>query len=376
MTSSGWCVREQETGIQRAISRAFRVVLSIALALSLAGSGLSAYSIWRNPAFQWLVDAGNEQIQVQIARLATSSVTQEALDAQLAKFLDKPKRNWVAIEAIEETAATRNLTPSPAIATRRKTAWEEDSGVWHTAKKCAACAWDPKGCDLSAVLICRAPVDLTPVGDIAGVVRESRNYLLGRNVDFFDLSLSIVGLGATVLVFPSGGSSVSIKMGATALKTGRRMGMVSPSLAKYVIRTGKRAIDWRKIAEAKPLTFFSDVRGAFHPAAIRPFTQMLQEAGAMRAKVGLVRTLDMLSYASNAKEVHAFGRAVRAGGNQVVGLLRLAGKSRLIRATLRYSPRAARLFLWLTGIVMSLAGFALHLFGVMAFKRLRKRARS
>ena len=47
------------------------------------------------------------------------------------------------------------------------------AGLLATAQSCAACVLDAGACTVSLLLLCRAPVDLTPVGDVAGVCERS-----------------------------------------------------------------------------------------------------------------------------------------------------------------------------------------------------------
>lgn len=353
------------------IRRVLRFILTVALLVSLAGTAWTLGTIWTNPLFSKFVDASSNVVAARLDRMAAKDITQEALDAKLENLLAAEPRNWLAIEAVEEAAAAEGLAPNPEVATLRANAWEQDSGWIVVGEKCAKCAWDPKACDLSSILICRAPVDLTPLGDVAGVVRESSNYLLGNEVDMFDLTLSTVGLGAVLLVPATLGGSAAVKAGATFLRTGRKLGSVTPRMTRFITRTGEKAIDWKIISATRPGRIGADVKRAVNPDALRPLMSLATDAGKLRGSLGLNRALHVLRHADTPDDARKLVRVVEASGPKAVGRLEFLGKSRIIRATLRYSDEVIGLGLWVGGLGTSV----LALLGQILTGRYLRRAR-
>lgn len=342
-----------------AAARLIRLGLTIALLASLAGTLWRLDSLSRDPAFAMLVDATETRIAARLDRMAAEGITQSAYDAKMQALLDASPRNWLAIEAVEEAAAAEGLIQSDAIASRRGAMDALDHGWLATGGKCAACMWDPKACDFSAILWCRAPVDLTPIGDVAGVVRESGNYALGNEVDMFDLTLSAVGLGAEILIPLTFGTSASVKVGATLLRTGRHLGSVTPAMARFIARTGREAINWNIVAATRLGRLSDDLPRAVNPGRLRPLMALAESAGDLRGAIGLRRSLHVLRFADDPAEAARLSRAVRAGGPKTVGRLEFLGKSRVFRATLRFADEVVALGVaafWLMASLVVLLG--------------------
>lgn len=97
-------------------------------------------------------------------------------------------------------------------------AFWDDNGWWASVKSCGSCLVDASTCALTALLACRGPLELTPVGDAVSVLRAAADYLAGGEVDDIDLMLSLAGLTATSLVIVSGATSYSVKVGTGLAK--------------------------------------------------------------------------------------------------------------------------------------------------------------
>jgi len=82
-------------------------------------------------------------------------------------------------------------------------------------------------------------------------------------VDRIDVTLAAVGLGATALAPLTGGSSFTIKIGATVLKVARKMGRVSEELGRILAKASRAPIRWNKMDEfvkTGKLAAITDVR--------------------------------------------------------------------------------------------------------------------
>ncbi|MBZ0128797.1 MAG: hypothetical protein K8F59_06755 [Rhodobacteraceae bacterium] len=359
-----------------AIAKALRLGLTLALLVSLAGTLWRLDGLRRDPAFAMLVDTTSTRIAARLDRMAAEGITQAAYDAKMQTLLDAEPRNWLAIEAVEEAASAEGLAQPPDIAARRAEAEALDHGWLATGGKCAACMWDPKACEFSAILWCRAPVDLTPVGDIAGVVRESGNYALGYEVDMFDLTLSAVGLGAEILIPLTFGTSASVKVGATLLRTGRHMGAVTPAMARFIARTGREAINWNILATTRLGRLSDDLPRAVDPSRLRPLMALAETTGDLRGTIGLRRSLHVLRFADDPAEAARLARAVEAGGPRTVGRLEFLGKSRVFRATLRYADEVVALGIAAFGLATALIVLVGNLVLSFLLRRLHRGVRA
>ncbi len=331
-----------------------RITCLIIAALSLALTLWNGFQIWRNPAVQVMADRGQMELAAVLNRELTKAATPQAVEARLTTLLDQEPVPWLAVNAIRQEAQSRGIVLSQALNDRLTTSYDRDHGLIQTSGKCLKCGWDPAACELSAILLCRAPVDLTPVGDITGVIRESGNYVLGNEVDRIDLTLSAVGLGATGLAPLTGGTSLSVKLGASALKTTRKLGNLSPGLAKMLTRTADDAVNWKVLSEARPTSFPETLSRAINTDAIKPLADTARAAGDIRATTGVLETLHLLKFVDNASDAARTARAAKSLGPRTVSAFELVGKSRIFRASLRYSDEAMGAILGLIGLGASL----------------------
>lgn len=352
--------------------RAARAVLTVLL---LASLGLTLSIGWKI-ATGWpgvlLAERAQDRVAASIDRALARHATPAALDARLAGLLDAEPRNWIAIEAVEEVAAGRGHAFPEPLAARRATLHAQDTGLLATSAACFACMWDPKECDFSAILICRAPVDLTPIGDIAGVIREGGNYALGREVDEIDLVLSVVGLAAVALVAPTGGNSAMVKAGAGMGKTAWRMGRLSEGLTTPLRRAAREGVDWARL----PTVRSADDLGALaRPAVLQPALDLASDAGRIHQALGARRSLYLLSHADSGVEARRLANATEAIGARSMGAFEVLGKSRFLRATLRWSDELWQALAGLAGMLAALAGLVWNLLGNAGLRLLRHVAR-
>mgnify|MGYP000128981910 CR=1 FL=1 len=208
----------------RWLIRTFLTAMMVVSFLVATWQGWRLATGWPGSAF---VDRGKDEIAVVLERALARGVTAPAVTLRLEALLDENPRNWMAIKAVEDIATKRGFTLPPALADRRAELYAQDTGIVETSKRCVACAWDATNCDFSIILLCRIPVDLTPLGDLSGVIREGHNYARGREIDEIDLGLSAVGLAAVSLIPLTAGGSSMVKAGAGMAKTAWRMGRVA-----------------------------------------------------------------------------------------------------------------------------------------------------
>lgn len=353
--------------------RALRLALSLLLVAALGVSGWNLWQVLHSPAGSWLSDRAAETIAPAMARSMARHGDDAAVLARLDALLAEEPRNWPAIEAVEGVAAERGLGLPAALADRRAALHAADTGFWVTSQRCLACAWDPKACDFSAVLLCRAPVDLTPAGDIAGLLREGANHLAGRPVDEVDLALSLVGLTAVALVPLTAGSSAAVKAGSGMARTAWRMGALAPGLAQPLRRAAREGVDWARLPAARSA---DDLTALLRPTALRPALALAEDAGRLASAAGPRGALILLSRADTPAEARRIARAAEALGPRTLGRMEVLGKSRFLRATLRWSNELWALLSGLAAAFAALLGLVASQVGAGVLRRLRRLARA
>ena len=342
----------------------WRVTLAGLLVLSLAWSGWSWWLLAMSPGGAWLVERGEEQLQAVYARALTRAATPETLAASITRHLDSAPRNWVALDALAELATEQAIPLPPEVQTALTTARAQDHGFAAGGVDCAACIYDLRACGLGPELACGVGVNLTFVGDILSLGRESAAYLRGLPVDQVDVVLSVVGLGATALVVATGGTSYTLKAGAGFLKIAHRTGRLAPDVTRVFTRAFREGVDWARLARG------GKVADAARMDALRPALALADDLGAMQARLGTAAALHVLRQADTASDMRALTRASRALGPRSVAALEVLGKSRVLRLGLRWSDTVWQMIAGLGAALSALGG----LLGGWVLRALRRAA--
>ena len=348
------------------------MILTGLLIASLTLSAVPLVSLWRAPVGAALVERGPDGLDRVLARELVRHATPAQVAARLDALLAEAPRNWLAIEAVEEIAAERALPLPDDLIAQREAAWEQDSGLWLGATKCARCMWSAAECELSALLICRAPVDLTPVGDIAGVIRGGSNYALGREVDQVEVILSAIGLGAVGLALVTGGSSLTIKAGAGFAKTAKSMNRLPEALTTPLTRAFREGVDWARIGSVRTA---DDLTRLMRPEVLRPAVAILDDTGRLTRNTSVLAGLHLMKHVDSPKDMAALARASDALGPRTVGTLEILGKSRVLRATMRLADEVWSLVAGLAGMLAALVGLFWSALTSAVLRRLRRAAR-
>ena len=339
----------------------YRLVLLI---LILASAGLtyrSAANLAANPALVPLIERGADEIAALTDRMVAEEATPERLADLLANRLAEDPRNWVALQAIAELYAERELVVPDSYGT----AWDADSGLLAQTGNCLSCAWDIATCSLSTALLCKAPILLTPVEDLRGITKAGIDYTSGAEVDRLDLGLSVVGLSATVLIAASGGTSATVKAGTALVRLARGMRLLTPRLTKRLVGGFTDGIRWADLPAVRSL---DDLPALVRADSLAPIAATFADLGRTRDILGISQTLHLLPLVDDAADALALARASEALGARTVSRVEILGKSRLFRATWRISNTAAELAVGFAGIVAGVGAAIAHFIQTFLFR--------
>jgi len=346
-----------------------RVTLSCCLVGALALSGFNLWTLSQSPAGAAFTDRSGAGIQAATERALLREATPETVTARISSLLDEDPRNWLAIAAIEALASERGITLPPALLAKRDDAYSSDHSVWATGQRCASCAFDASTCDLSAILLCRAPVDLTVIGDVAGLSRGASAHLLGQDVDEVDVILSAIGLTAVTLTVASGGSSLSIKAGAGFAKMAKSMNRLPAALTGPLMRAARDGFDWARLPAARNA---QDVTDLMRPAVLRPAVAILDDSGRMVRNTSTLDGLHLMKYVDDPADLSRLARVSDALGPRTTGVIEILGKSRVLRLTMRVADEVWYAAAGLLGAFAALLGLLQSLFASSTLRLLRR----
>ncbi len=347
----------------------FRRLRQITLAVLLVGSAgatvLSTRAVMENPALTPVIDRTGAEIAATVDRMMVSAATPARIQARIDERLAETPRNWVALQALADLAAEQGV-PLPA---GYAAAWDRDSGLLAATGDCLSCMWDIATCTLSAAMICKVPLLMTPVEDLRGVVKAGADYATGDPVDRLDLGLSIVGLGATAAILASGGTTASVKAGTTTIRLARGMGRLSPALTTRLTFALTDGIRWADLPAARSA---DDLTALIRTDALAPVAQVATDLGRIAARIGPNDALHLLPLVDDAADARRLSRAADALGPQTLGRAEMLGKTRLLRATVRFSDVALGLIAGLVAMLVSLGMIVGQIAQTLLLRSLRR----
>lgn len=153
--------------------------------------------------------------------------------------------------------------------------------------------------------------DFFLIGDLRDLAIEGKHYYHDEKVDRVLVSLSTIGLIATVSTLFTFGGSTAAKSAVSTLKMAHKSNLMPPWITLHLVKQAK------KIRKTKKLS------------SIKPLFKILND---MRKKVGLSHTLKLLSRTANMKDLQAIGKLSKRYGKESVVLLDLSKQKLLTHA--------------------------------------------
>jgi hypothetical protein len=235
-------------------------------------------------------------------------------------------------------------------------------------RDCAICIADIEECpSIRLMAICAIPFELTPGGDINALRRAAFDYAGGEEVDRLELALALVGLGATGLALASGGTSLTVKAGATVLRLGRKLGSLSPV---FVARLRELA-DIPVTVSAVPglIRGTRTIDDVTDTARLAALDAVASDLGRIAERTSLADTVLLLRHVETTEDAARLARLAETTGPETRRIVEVIGPARAMRATLRISDEVigAAVALWVA------AGQLLLSFGSMLGRPLLRR---
>lgn len=301
-----------------------------------------------------------------------AAALRQDLDRQITRALDSGDLNTALSEAVADQdavrattlldlAETRQVAVDPATLAAARALTGADRPWWTVASDCAHCAVSLTTCrSLTEITLCAVPVELSPIGDVTAISRAGMAYAAGEEIDKLDMSLGLVGLAATGAVLVSGGSSLTVKAGASAVRMARRLGSLTPGLRQSLGRAADLPIQWSKLDDLMVgrvgLEAVTDV------ARLDALALMAADSGRIVRATSAADGLILLRHADDPADLARIARVAEAGGDQTRDAFALMGKARVFRMLKRVSVLTATVLGLLFGLVLQI--------GVMILTRL------
>jgi len=294
---------------------------------------VSSWSFWQSPLVSPYRDRTEAELKVAFDAALTRDLTMRQVQTRIDAALAEGETDQAM--AILQLADHRGVTVQPNQRDRVIQA-EEDASGWSA---CAACAIDHLDCpDLTRVATCNLPLELTPVGDAKAIYRGLEAYVLGQEVDRIDLALGVVGLAATAAILASGGSSTTIKAGATALRVARRTGAMTANLSDEIAILDGRTLRLDQAPEV--LRGSAEISALVDPAAAARLAEVASNVGRLTDAMPMGQALAVMRYADNTDDLARIARVAHSAGDETRAAVAVMGKARVLRLTTRITDIA------------------------------------
>jgi len=311
-----------------------RLVTAACLGGTVLGTGAV---LQQSPFTAPFVERSASDAKLALERAMARSVTPEWLLPRMQAALADEDRDRVAMLT---TLASEHAITLPAPLPDQIAAFEASyGGMLQSATECMLCAYDILSCpSLTLIASCAVPVELTPLGDINALRRAAMAALADQDVDQIEVGLAVVGLGAAGLVVASGGSTVTIKAGATMLRMARRMGTLTPGFMRSLRAASDIPVTWSRLPDfalgRAPLSAVTDA------ARLSDLGRMAQNVGAIGRNTSTADALVLLRHVDSAEDVAQMARLSTAAGPGTRRSVEVLGKTRAFRALTRLSNAA------------------------------------
>ncbi len=340
-----------------------RLAHAILTGVTLATGGASLWAMSHHPFVEPMVERTTADARRALERAMAREVTQEWLMSRLETALVTDDREEV--EMLAGLATKYGVPLSPETWEEIDTAREEP-GMLESAYDCAVCAVDIHSCrTITEIGACAIPFEMTVAGDLNALRRQATAAIAGEEVDKLETGLALVGVGATVAVVASGGSSLVVKAGATVLRVARKMGALTERFTRVLLDAADLPIDWRAILRGAPLSEITDT------AKLSRLARIADDFGTIRANTSTAEALLLMRYVDDAEDATRLARLSTVAGRETRASLEVLGKARAFRAM----TRVADMVIVTVGLITAFAGqLGLFLMSLLT-RRLRRMVR-
>lgn len=304
------------------------------------GTGLTAAAnlaiLAQHPFAEAYVDRTVVEARFALDRALQERLTPENAATELDAAVDRHDFDRARL-LLELVAEHRIQVPANRIA-RAQEFVERETAFGARAERCLRCAVDAADCRTPGVLLaCSVPVEATVIGDAKALLEAGLDAAAGRPVDRVDVALATAGIGATALVPLTGGTSLTIKAGATTLRVARRLGVLGKGIARAVADAANAPFRWRRIGafvETRRLDEVTDAR------RFRKLGRIADDLGTVGKHAGPAETVFLLKHVDTPGDAAALARVSKVAGGKTRKTVEVLGLARAARALIRLSDLA------------------------------------
>lgn len=340
----------------------------VALGLTLVlHAGVTIWALSRNPFARPIVARSAAEVKLALERAMAQQVTPEWLTARLSMAVAAGDVDRIAL--YQDLATEHGIALPPALQADAQLVMASHEGMLATVRDCMSCAYDIRNCpSLAMIGVCSLPVEISPLGDLNVLRRAAVAAATGNEVDGIEAGLAVIGLAATGAIVVTGSTSATAKLGATAIRVGRRLGTVSVQLTKHLGEAVEGLIRWDRVPAAIRTREFDAVVDV---AKFARLSEMSADLGQVYERTSAVESIGLLRYADDADDLRRLSRVAEAAGKDTRKAFEVLGKARAFRLL----DRVANIVLLAMGMVALLLSQLASLLLWLVLRGLRRALR-
>ncbi|MDO9524655.1 MAG: hypothetical protein Q7J57_03805 [Gemmobacter sp.] len=314
-----------------------RAAMRVQVGFLVLSLSIATWGLVKSPFTAPLIDRSAAAVAIVLEREMARTVTADWLIPRLATAL--ADQDLARADMLAGLATEHAVVVPDAMTIARDDLRAAKSGWLVSAAACGRCALDVMQCDSTPQLAsCGLPLEITPVGDLNALRRAGMAALSGNEVDNLEVGLALVGLGATALVLVTGGSSATIKAGATGLRLARRLDVLTPSFGRVLGQMADLPINWGRVAPYMVGTARLDE--VTDTARLARLGAVAGDLGTVARNTSAADALVLLRHVDGPEDAARLARISTSAGPDTGRVMDVLGKGRAFRALVRLSDLA------------------------------------
>ena len=321
-------------------------------------------ALTQEPFVEPYVEKTLAEARLALDRAIKRQLTPDWVGAELDAAVDREDLDRT--ELLLALVARKRIPVADSHVARARKYVEREKGILAISVRCASCMVDPAQCRTpSLFLYCNVPIEFTVIGDVKTLVGAGFDAAAGNTVDRIDVALATVGIAATALIPLTGGTSYSVKAGATTLRVARKMGTLGTGVGRILAKAADTPFRWRnidKFVRTGNPDLLIDTR------RFRGIVELSGHIGAVAQHAGPVDAIFLLKHVDKGMDAADLARVSKVAGKRTREAVELLGLSKVARAVRRLS----HLLMTAIGLILALIGQVIALASPMALRALRR----
>jgi len=170
--------------------------------------------------------------------------------------------------------------------------------------------------------------DFTIIGDIRDIKSEGEKYLKNKPYNEFILGISIVGVALSASTYISLGTTSSLKVTTSLLKTAKKSKSLTKGFTKTITKKLDKTYDKRLFKEMD-FTDINSIKRALKSVDIKPVEKLLQKLSKITHNTSVYDTMYILKYIDSEKDLNKVLKLSQKYKKNTKAVLKVVGKSAL-----------------------------------------------